>query len=262
MERELGITLFERDNRNVRLTTAGEQFYDDSRRIVENYNRALKNINDLKQGSKGKLRIGIGIYESLFVSEVLHNFHKHYPGIRVEVNQYTYNNLFNEIACAGLDIVFIDSLFYNAKHKLAPTTVQTYKLFDFDYYAAVHINNPLAALTVISANDLADSVLLLLDNGEESNSERLKLAGVQPREVILFNSLSSMKSLVESDYGICFVPRFLNEEVPSDIKLIPQNFIPTCHYYALYTKQLKNSSSDYYMNTLKESKKFIKKFGC
>jgi len=253
LERELGIRLFERDNRNVQLTVAGIQFYVDAIEIVEAYNQALSKIDALKKGTLGNLRIGIGIYESEFVSALLHDFHQKYPNIQVEVNQYAYSELFNGVNNGGLDIVFMDSLFCSDTTRPLPDSVRASKLFDFNYGVAVNVNNPLAVKEEIRPEDVTKSTLLLFNNDTESNHVRMKLAKIFPGDVILYNSLNSLKTMLESDYGICFIPNFMKNELPPIVKLIPQKILPPYHYFALYSEEHAKPSCRCFVRTIKQA---------
>lgn len=58
LERELGLQLFERDRRHVRLTRAGELLQIEARRTVAQADRLLQVADDVRTGGAGRLRIG------------------------------------------------------------------------------------------------------------------------------------------------------------------------------------------------------------
>lgn len=58
LERELGVELFDRRGRNVRLTAAGRAFVDEARRVVEQSERAATVARRASDGITGTLRIG------------------------------------------------------------------------------------------------------------------------------------------------------------------------------------------------------------
>lgn len=58
LERELGLPLFERTSRGMRLTAAGEAFVPRAERIQADYDDAMRMAGDLRAGSVGLLRIG------------------------------------------------------------------------------------------------------------------------------------------------------------------------------------------------------------
>ena len=58
LERELGVELFDRRGRNVRLTAAGKAFVDEARRVVEQSERAASVARRASDGITGTLNIG------------------------------------------------------------------------------------------------------------------------------------------------------------------------------------------------------------
>lgn len=254
LERELGVQLFERNNRNVQLTMTGIRFYKDAMGIVGEYNQALQRIDSLKKGTLGNLRIGIGIYEEKFLSLLLNDFHRKFPHIQVEVNQFTYSELFDGIINDNIDIAFMDSLFYSDNAKFLPKTVKFCQLFDFDYCVAVNEDNPLAKRKEILSEDMKNSTLLLFDNGIESNRERIKIAKIIPDDVVLYNGFNGLKSMLEADYGICFIPAFMKDELPPTVRMIPQKIFPSYHYFYIYSENRDKPSCKCFIQTIKRSK--------
>lgn len=58
LERELGVELFDRRGRNVRLTAAGRAFVDEARRVVEQSERAASVARRASDGITGTLSVG------------------------------------------------------------------------------------------------------------------------------------------------------------------------------------------------------------
>ncbi|MCG2730399.1 MAG: LysR family transcriptional regulator, partial [Acetobacterium sp.] len=59
MEQELDFLLFDRSGYRPTLTLAGKAFYESSKRIIGDYEQAVKQAKALKNGWSGSLRIGI-----------------------------------------------------------------------------------------------------------------------------------------------------------------------------------------------------------
>src|SRR3984957_21253647 len=58
LEGELGIDLFERQRKGVRLTLAGKSFLIDRRRILEDCETSIKKAQRISRGEIGELTIG------------------------------------------------------------------------------------------------------------------------------------------------------------------------------------------------------------
>ncbi|QCO98382.1 LysR family transcriptional regulator [Arthrobacter sp. 24S4-2] len=59
LEAELGAELFTRTTRSVRLTPAGEAFFEDAQRILRNVEEAARRARQFAEGKAGTLRIGL-----------------------------------------------------------------------------------------------------------------------------------------------------------------------------------------------------------
>lgn len=59
MEREMGVKLFLRTHRSVRLTPAGQSFIDDARDLVSRYHASVEHAHNAYRGEEGRLTFGI-----------------------------------------------------------------------------------------------------------------------------------------------------------------------------------------------------------
>jgi DNA-binding transcriptional LysR family regulator len=60
LEAELGVALFDRLPRGVRLNAVGRSFLDDARRILREVNEATLRVERIAAGQTGTLRVGFG----------------------------------------------------------------------------------------------------------------------------------------------------------------------------------------------------------
>lgn len=88
LEESMGVTLFERHNRGVTLTDAGQTFLAEARKLLTLAEQALDKTRLAEQGAIG--RIDIGVFGSAilnFIPQLLLSFRARYPN--VEVALYT-----------------------------------------------------------------------------------------------------------------------------------------------------------------------------
>lgn len=64
LEKELGITVFERSNKGARLTPAGRMLVEDARDIVERCNRAMQRAMRSQDQDASVVRVGTSLYQS------------------------------------------------------------------------------------------------------------------------------------------------------------------------------------------------------
>ncbi|HWH99681.1 MAG TPA: LysR family transcriptional regulator, partial [Propionibacteriaceae bacterium] len=86
LEGAVGVRLFERDNRKVELTTAGETFLTEARRILALASSALEQAQRIQAGSAGTVRIGFTATSAFGVlTSLLNLVSEAYPDIHLEL---------------------------------------------------------------------------------------------------------------------------------------------------------------------------------
>ena len=86
IEEELGVKLFDRGARNIRLTAAGRVFYNRVEKILGMIDGTIRELNDIGKGSGGSIRIGtITTSGAMILPELINQFHAIYPDITFEI---------------------------------------------------------------------------------------------------------------------------------------------------------------------------------
>ncbi len=86
LERRLGVTLLQRTNRRVELTTAGKVFLEEARRTLAQADLAVATVQGAADGVIGRLRIAYGATSELgLLPEVLPRFLRRYPRVVVDL---------------------------------------------------------------------------------------------------------------------------------------------------------------------------------
>ena len=85
IEGQVGLSLFDRQGRQLSLSTAGEYFLVHARRILANLKEAEHAMARFKRLEHGLLTIGIVSTAKYFVPQLLARFHEEHPGIDVRL---------------------------------------------------------------------------------------------------------------------------------------------------------------------------------
>src|SRR3546814_20311001 len=86
LEADLGIVLFDRNTRGVRLTEAGRRFVDQVGEAMGILDRAIKIAGMQARGEAGELRIGVhALTPGCFLDRLLEQLPTDHPGIRLHV---------------------------------------------------------------------------------------------------------------------------------------------------------------------------------
>lgn len=150
LEGDLGVRLFDRDNRNVRMTNAGKVFREGSIGVLSAIERTIEKTRQANEGQVGALRIGYtdnaitGIVPSL-----LKAFQDRWPDIALQpMHDYTSGQL-SRLEKGELDIGFVTGPITQSGYGQVP--VQSEK-----FVCVVYSDHRLAGQTSIRVPDLAE----------------------------------------------------------------------------------------------------------
>jgi len=86
LESQVGIRLFDRDTRSVRLTAEGAIFSEKARDILKHIDHAMVEIHDYANKRRGHLALAmVPSLAGSWLPELLRRYHEAYPGISIEV---------------------------------------------------------------------------------------------------------------------------------------------------------------------------------
>ena len=87
LEAELGVKLFTRTTRQVKLTTAGAVFYDDTQRILQSIEDATRRARRFAEGCHGLLRLGLtGLASYQQLPRIAQVIKQELPGVELEIH--------------------------------------------------------------------------------------------------------------------------------------------------------------------------------
>ena len=108
LEQDLGILLFERNTRGVRLTEAGRLFVERVAAGVDQLDHAVKTAGMAASGECGRLRVGIhALMPRSFLAELIAQFREDHPGIDVEITEGTAREAVMQLRADRLDVAFV-----------------------------------------------------------------------------------------------------------------------------------------------------------
>jgi DNA-binding transcriptional LysR family regulator len=108
LEQDLGILLFERRHRGVRLTEAGRHFLEHVATGIEHLDHAVRTAGAIARGERGRLRVGL--YSSTaagFLAELLGQFRELHPAVDLQIAEGQARNAIREVREARLDVAFV-----------------------------------------------------------------------------------------------------------------------------------------------------------
>lgn len=226
MEEELGVSLFDRSTRNVKLNKYGETFYEYTKQIVKLYNECSVDLENLRINHDSRLSIGfLPKFEPSGIVEMLSDFAKERPDLTVHMvatNQpkgmlesNRCNFVFTNDDCAKDHN--INSFLYKTANLVA--------VFSHDH--------PLAGESSVTVEQLQNEDLIMHSDfsGESTQAaeifrSRCLEAGFVPNITISASYASSAVKLARKGDGVAilnrmFVPTSLNEDV-AVVDIVPE----------------------------------------
>lgn len=86
LEKNLGVQLFERGSRRIRLTDAGQLLYDRVKHILGMVDGTVREISDIGSGEAGSIRLGtITTSGAMLLPELVAEFHAQYPKVTFQL---------------------------------------------------------------------------------------------------------------------------------------------------------------------------------
>ncbi|WP_199194859.1 LysR family transcriptional regulator [Phyllobacterium phragmitis] len=108
LEEDLGVLLFERHVRGVRLTEAGRHFIERVAAGVDQLDHAVKTAGMAAAGKWGRLRIGIhALIPGSFLADLIGQYRENHPGIEVEITEGTARDAVMQLRADRLDVAFV-----------------------------------------------------------------------------------------------------------------------------------------------------------
>ena len=226
LEDDLGVMIFERSRTDINPTPIGEK-------IIEQATKALEEVNHIreiaKQGNNqlsGPFRLGL-IYTvgPYLLPEIIPILRKTAPEMPLDIEENLTAQLENQLKNGVIDAAVIALPF-------DVPGINTMPLYDEKYVVMVPVDHTWANRKSVSADELADENVLLLNSGHCYSHQVLQACPDLSRkgQVLQGNSLETIRNMVASNLGVTVLPcsaateRYINPLV----KVIPfQAPVPT-----------------------------------
>ncbi|ATP55428.1 LysR family transcriptional regulator [Pedobacter ginsengisoli] len=195
LEEELGMLLFDRVGKHVRLTEAGGVFLVHAKQILLDVQKSKAAISELNNLAIGDLRIGVTYAFSSMVLPALAPFSSKYPGIKIFIEYGTPESLEIKLKAAELDII----LSFHEESDNQGLEMQP--LFYSKIVMVVSRKHSLASLKKITVAELGELELILPGKGFSSRdyvNELFRKRKITPKIKIEMNEVNSLLTLVES----------------------------------------------------------------
>ena len=195
LEEELGMLLFDRIGKRVRLTEAGNLFLPFVRQTLIDAESGRHIIDDLKALKAGELNIGVTYGLSTLLTPTLISYSKKYPDIKIVVEFGTSEDLLDKLKSAKVD--FLLSFLELQDNELFISQ----PLYESPLKLVLHPSNAASGKKSISLGDLKDIPLVLPAKGFHTRhfvNDALAKNKIKPNIKMELNDINTLLQLVET----------------------------------------------------------------
>ncbi|KGR76382.1 LysR family transcriptional regulator [Ureibacillus sinduriensis] len=208
LESEWGITLFERGRSGTNLTSDGLKLLPQLKRICNEHEILMMQVEDLHDVQSGIIRIGIfSSVATHWIPNMLKFFKKDYPNIDFELLLGDYTEIENWIIEGRVDFGFLR----------LPTKadIETIFLEQDRLLVVLPEDHPLAEYDKFPISEILNSSFILLEKGAKADiSEIFEKHQISPQISFTTWDDYAIMSMVENGLGVSILPELILHRIP------------------------------------------------
>lgn len=218
LEDSLGLRIWNREGRTLRLTQGGEYLLSVANRLLPQLERAEQQLQQFAQGERGTLRIGMECHPCYqWLLKIAAPFLNAWPDIDLDVIQ--------KFQFGGIDALYghdIDTLVTPDPLKKQGLVFQP--VFDYEQVLVVGAEHPFRKAKYLEPEQLAEETLITYPVSVDRLdifSRFLTPAGVMPKRHKLIETTDIILQMVACGRGVAALPRWLVVEKQARFAIHP-----------------------------------------
>lgn len=220
LEKELGVDLFFREGRNIRLTPIGKVFLENMELAVNVIDNAKRQIEGYIDPERGTIRVGYpSSLANYTLPTVISAFREKYPLVKYELHQNAYHALIEGVMKGDIDIALLGPVPTNEKK------VKGEPLFTESIVAILPKRHRLAKRKQLRLIELKDDSFVLFPKGyilRKLIENACLDIGFEPNVTFEGQDIDAIKGLVSAGLGISLIPEItLVDNLPRNTVIVP-----------------------------------------
>jgi len=204
LERELGVPLFDREGRTVRLNRYGKVFLARVERALTEVAEGRRELADMVGPVRGTVAVGfIHILGTQVLPVLLRRFRLEHPAVDFQLFQGSTAALLEQLTAGETDLCLM------ATHPEQPG-LEWVRLFEEEIFAVVPPGHPLAGRESVRLDELANEPFITFKPGwglRQLNEELCRQAGFVPRTTFEGEEVGTVHGFVAAGLGVALIPR-------------------------------------------------------
>jgi LysR family transcriptional regulator, carnitine catabolism transcriptional activator len=210
LETELGGALFSRSTRKVTLSPEGREFLPVALRLLNDWDEALGDMQNLFAMHKGKLAIAaMPSFASSQLPEILGRFHQHWPNITIAVQDVVMESVIAAVMAGRAEIGFT---FENEQLE----GLEFFPMFTDQFIAVLPESHALSEYSILSWQQLAAYPFIAMNRGSAIRrwiEDHIIRSTLSLDIVIEAGQLATLGQLVKSGLGVSVVPGLCKQQM-------------------------------------------------
>ncbi|MFC0470409.1 LysR family transcriptional regulator [Halalkalibacter kiskunsagensis] len=220
LEAELGVDLFIREGRRVRLTPIGKMFFERMKQAMNVIDNARLEVEEYLDPEQGTIRIAFPISMAAYtLPSAVVAFRERYPNAKFQLKQASYRKLIDGVVNGDFNMALIGPV-PKQERKVVSNI-----LFTEEIVALLPFNHPLANSTSLKLSQLQDEPFILLPDGYVLRDIIVNTCsdlGFKPKVSFEGDDIDALKGLVSAGLGITLIPEItLVDNLPHSTVKIP-----------------------------------------
>jgi len=252
LEEEINVQLLIRNNKEVRITSAGKHFLEAAKRCISNLDKEIEFTQRIAHGKEGTISIGFsGTMSFHLIPTIVKDFKQHNPGIDIRLQQLTTYDQLVGLIHGTIDIGFLVSPVTDKK-------IYSIDILEERFVVCLPKGHHLADVgQVIDVSKLYDENWVMTPRGAghgyfDAIISLCKEHGFMPNIIQTAQEQQTLVALVAADIGITLLPcsakyikndHVVYKEIKSNIKKVssmawnPNLLSDTAHFFIQYIKK-------------------------
>lgn len=209
MEEELGVLLFERSGKQLRLTDAGELLQSRASSLLNQFNETLTEVKEIHAGVRGVLSLGAVVSCISLLPQRIHIFRQQYPEVTFKIQEGDHSLLADQLDKRHIELAVtrlpFESSFGPEHYVVQPLPSDPFVAVIPSSWAGV------ASHSEISVRELAEYPFLSLKTDQtigmhERVIQEFKDSELEPHVICECSSVAIIVALVAEGIGATILP--------------------------------------------------------
>ncbi|QIO05546.1 LysR family transcriptional regulator [Acinetobacter shaoyimingii] len=252
LEQEVGVSLFDRTTRKVKLTDEGEAFLQYAELTLDNAKKAIAAARQVAQQKNNQIHIGfLNVAELKVMPNILAQLKQHIPDLKIHFHSLTCTEQIQKLRNAELDISFTR---YELAHE---DYINIHILTEQIYLVAadhLHPSNRVLKLQELNNHNIIMCEQMASPIFYDKLNHLLSFEQRQQDQMLWVTNVLQHINLINMGMGFSFAPEYLLKFLNHNVKIIKTDVqLPQLGLYATYHRASNNVALKMIADALKQS---------